>query len=35
VLRFGVATECGLGRRAPEDIPALLAQHATVAEPLA
>ena len=35
VPRFGVATECGLGRRAPEDIPALLEQHATVAEPLA
>ncbi|MET7747712.1 hypothetical protein [Micromonospora sp. NPDC005367] len=28
---FGVATECGFGRRAPETIPALLALHAAVA----
>lgn len=31
VDRFGVATECGLGRRTLESIPALLDQHATVA----
>jgi hypothetical protein len=29
--RFGVATECGLGRRPPDTIPALLDQHAAVA----
>jgi len=34
VPRFGVATECGLGRRAREDIPALLEQHATVSDPV-
>lgn len=34
VERFGVATECGLGRRSIGDIPALLDQHATVAQPL-
>ena len=28
--RFGVATECGLGRREPDTIPALLRQHADV-----
>ena len=28
---FGVATECGLARRPPETIPALLRQHAEVA----
>jgi hypothetical protein len=32
--RFGVATECGLGRRPAETIPALLDQHAAVAEPV-
>jgi hypothetical protein len=31
---FGVATECGMGRRPPETIPALLAIHAAVAEPV-
>lgn len=30
--RFGVATECGLGRRDPETIPALMRQHANVIE---
>ena len=30
VERFGVATECGLGRRDPESIPDLLRQHAQV-----
>ncbi len=34
VPRFGVATECGLGRRPLESIPALLDQHAQVAEPV-
>ena len=28
--RFGVATECGLGRRPPETIPELLRIHASV-----
>jgi len=28
---FGIATECGLGRRSPESIPRLLALHAVVA----
>ncbi|MDP6900759.1 MAG: hypothetical protein QGF99_02080 [Acidimicrobiales bacterium] len=28
VPRFGVATECGLGRRSPDDLAALLDQHA-------
>ena len=28
---FGIATECGFGRRAPETIPSLLALHAAVA----
>lgn len=32
---FGVATECGLGRRAPATIPALLRIHAEVAGPVA
>ena len=31
---FGVATECGLGRRSQETIPKLLSIHATVSEPL-
>ena len=30
--RFGVATECGLGRRPPETIPALLDLHAQVSD---
>jgi hypothetical protein len=33
VADFGVATECGMGRRPPETIPALLALHAAVAAP--
>jgi hypothetical protein len=33
VADFGVATECGMGRRPPATIPDLLALHATVAEP--
>ena len=33
--KFGVATECGLGRRPPESIPELLAIHAEVADPIA
>jgi hypothetical protein len=32
---FGVATECGLGRRPPETIPDVLRLHAEVAAPLA
>jgi hypothetical protein len=32
--RFGVATECGLGRRPRDTVPALLDQHAAVAEPV-
>jgi hypothetical protein len=32
VQEFGVATECGLGRRPPETMPALLRLHAEVAE---
>ena len=35
VPRFGVATECGLGRQPPERIPELLRLHAEVASPLA
>jgi len=31
VRAFGIATECGFGRRAPETMPALLALHATLA----
>lgn len=31
VQNFGIATECGLARRPPETIPALLRQHAEVA----
>lgn len=30
---FGVATECGLGRRPPETIPELLQIHAALAQP--
>lgn len=32
VGQFGVATECGFGRRPPETVPALLELHATLAE---
>jgi hypothetical protein len=32
--RFGIATECGLGRRPPESVPELLALHATHAAPI-
>jgi hypothetical protein len=32
---FGVATECGLGRRAPESVPALLGLHRAAADYLA
>ena len=35
VSNFGVATECGFGRRPPESIPELLAIHAEVASPVA
>ena len=31
VQDFGIATECGLARRPPETIPALLRQHAEAA----
>jgi len=31
---FGVATECGLGRRPPETIPDLLRIHSEVAAPV-
>lgn len=31
---FGIATECGLGRRPPETIPDLLALHAEIADPV-
>jgi hypothetical protein len=34
VSEFGVATECGLGRRPPETIPDLLRIHAEVASPI-
>ena len=34
VADFGVATECGLGRRPPDTIPALLRIHSQVAEPV-
>jgi len=34
VVEFGVATECGLGRRPPDTIPALLRIHSQVAEPV-
>jgi hypothetical protein len=33
VPKFGVATECGMGRRPPETIPQLLEIHAQVADP--
>jgi hypothetical protein len=32
---FGVATECGMGRRPPDTIPRLLEIHADVADPVA
>jgi hypothetical protein len=35
VAGYGVATECGWGRRAPETVPELLRIHAAVADPLA
>jgi hypothetical protein len=34
VAEFGVATECGFGRRPPDTIPELLRIHARVAEPV-
>ena len=34
VTNFGVATECGLGRRPPETIPDLLRSHSAVAAPV-
>ena len=34
VAEFGVATECGFGRRPPETIPALMQIHASVAQPI-
>jgi hypothetical protein len=34
VSTFGVATECGFGRRPPETVPSLLRIHAQVAQPL-
>jgi hypothetical protein len=34
VSSFGVATECGFGRRPPDSVPALLPIHAEVAEPV-
>ncbi|MCB0107218.1 MAG: hypothetical protein KDE53_14960 [Caldilineaceae bacterium] len=34
IAYFGVATECGLGRRPAETIPDLLAIHAAVAAPV-
>ena len=34
VSNFGVATECGFGRRSPETIPALLRIHSEVAAPV-
>ena len=34
VAEFGVATECGLGRRPPDPIPVLLRIHSQVTEPL-
>ena len=34
VSNFGVATECGMGRRPPDTVPALLEIHAAVSEPL-
>ncbi len=35
VTQFGVATECGFGRRPPETVPDLLRIHAAVAAPVA
>lgn len=35
VPRFGVATECGCGRRKPETLPELMAIHAAVSAPIA
>lgn len=35
VSGFGIATECGFGRRAPETIPALLRLHSELADPVA
>ena len=35
IAGYGVATECGWGRRAAETIPELLQVHAAVADPLA
>jgi hypothetical protein len=34
VDRFGIATECGFGRRPAESIPGLLKQHCDLASPL-
>ena len=34
VADFGVATECGFGRRPPDTIPELLRIHSQVAEPV-
>jgi hypothetical protein len=34
IPRFGVATECGMGRRPPDTVPDLLAIHAAVAAPV-
>ena len=34
VPRFGLATECGLGRRERSTIPELLGQHASLAAPI-
>jgi hypothetical protein len=34
IADFGVATECGLGRRPAETIPDLVQIHATVAAPV-
>ena len=34
VGRFGIATECGFGRRPPETVPALLRLHAEAADPM-
>jgi hypothetical protein len=34
VGRFGVATECGFGRRPPESIEPLMRLHAEVAAPV-
>jgi hypothetical protein len=35
VSGFGIASECGFGRRAPETIPALLQLHSELADPVA